>query len=138
MLLLPGFILYTLFMVSALLCEHGGHRIINLLDSGKQAGRNCRGALPRYPLTRPLKTNGDGSSEIQTVFFSFFTFAATAVRQLGVWGLAGLPAPMPRIRLGLRRLLPGQGPVLCLGWTQLLAVLPHWQKVCRRIVYFFC
>lgn len=69
-----------------------------------QAGRNCQGALPRYLFIQPLmKTSGDGSSEIQTVFFlSFIAFAATAVRQLRVWGLAGLPAPMPRLRLGLR------------------------------------
>lgn len=63
-------------MDSALLCAHGGHRIINLPDSRKQAGHNCRGgALPRYPFTQPLtKTNSDGSSEIQTVwvFLSLF------------------------------------------------------------------
>lgn len=69
-----------------------------------------------------LKTNRRLTSEP-------FVFAATAVRQLRGWGFAGLPAPLSRLRLSLRWLLPCQRPLLRLGWTELLSLLSNWQKV---------
>lgn len=76
-----------------------------------------------FPVSRPLiKTN-------MGLTFELFAFAATAVRQLELRGLAGLPAPLWRLRLGLRRLLPRQRPLLRLGWTQLLSLLSHREKV---------
>lgn len=68
--------------------------------------------------------------------FELFTFAATAVRQLRVWGLAGLPAPLPRLRLGLRRLLPRQRPLLRLGRPELLALLSFQQEVRKDSTQF--
>lgn len=110
-------------------------RTINLLcivkpSEGREIiSHNCPAALTHFPVNRPLiKTNR--AADIWTVYF-----AATAVRQLRVRGLAGLPAPLSRLRLGLRRLLPRPGPLLRLGRTQLLPLLSLWQKVHKGSQY---
>lgn len=91
---------------------------------------NCFDARPHYPVSRPLiKINR--AADIWTV-----PFAATAVRQLGVRGLADLPAPLQRLRLSLCRLLPRQGSLLRLGWTQLLTLLSKRQKVCKGVQFW--
>lgn len=89
----------------------------------KSKENNCFSTLPHSAVIQTLiKTNRGLTSEL-------FAFAATAVRQLWVRGLAGLLAPLPRLRLGLCRLLPRQGPLLCLGRVELLTLLPHREKV---------
>lgn len=84
---------------------------------------NCFSSPPHFPV-RLIKTNK--GADIWTV-----CFAATAVRQFRVWGLPGLPAPLPCLRLGVRRLLPRQRPLLRVGRPELLSLLSHWKKVNR-------
>lgn len=89
-------------------------------------------ALPESP-NYPHPPSSISLSACHQLTFELFTFAATAVRQLRVRALAGLAAPLPGLRLRLRRLLPGQGPVLRLGRPQLLPLLPHGQKVAQSL-----
>lgn len=54
---------------------------------------------------------------------------ATAVCWLHGGGGPAAPTPVRRLREGLRRVLPGPGPLLCLGRRLLLPLLPRCQEV---------
>lgn len=56
----------------------------------------------------------------------YIVCAATAVRGFRSGRGPGQTAPVWPLRLWMCRLLSGQGPLLCLGWSHLLQILPCW------------
>lgn len=54
---------------------------------------------------------------------------ATTVRGLGFGRDPPGSAPLRRVRRGVRGLLPGQRPLLCLGWEILLQILQLTEEV---------
>lgn len=55
--------------------------------------------------------------------------AATAVRVVRRGADTGVAAPLRGVRPSLLRLLSGPGPLLCLGWGELLRLHPVHQEV---------